>query len=162
MTLTQTRRFERHPERRTERVAIGSDRIGWLRDPNNQPLPQAQSQRTAQELIAIEHRLAEAQTRYVAARRDWLDIARRKDEPWTDAVRAAPAKAELQAAEAIRNSAIAKIDELRRLLHAQRRAELMGMPVPTAPIESNAAGHAARSGGSASGSWLDRILGRAG
>jgi hypothetical protein len=121
--MIETTRTIRHVKPRVALARRGNDRIAALGDNEQQPMEQTPSQRTANELISAERALTEAQNRYLTARRAWTDAIRRDDEATTNGATAA--QAELNAAEAVRDYAIGRIDELRRRLQEERRREAM-------------------------------------
>ena len=123
MIEAQSTRTVRHVKPRVALARRGNDRIAALGDTEQAPMEQTPSQRTAIELISAERALTEAQNRYLTARRTWTDALRRDDEANADAVTAA--QAELNAAEAMRDYAIGRIDELRLRLQVERRREAL-------------------------------------
>lgn len=159
-TRTQARRLSRHPMQRGARLLVGNERIGWLGDPDRQHARLEQSQRIAHELIAAEHALAEAQSRYLAARR-YLSHGTEPEGPsFIDAPHEEGVRREVKAAEAARDLAVRRIEQLRSRLHALRRAELTDVTASSAnpsPIEVQP--DAER--GSAASSWTDRLFRRA-
>lgn len=123
MIEAESTRTIRHVKPRVAFARRGNDRIAALGDAEQQPMDQTPSQRTANELISAERALTEAQNRYLTARRTWTDAIRRGDEATADAVTAA--QTEVNAAEAMRDYAIGRIDELRRRLQDERRREAL-------------------------------------
>jgi hypothetical protein len=152
-------RTVRHVKQRVAPARRGNDRIAALGGAEQQPMEQTPSQRTANELISAERALTEAQNRYLTARRAWTDAIRRDDEASTDGVTAA--QAELNAAEATRDYAIGRIDELRLRLQAERRREALVQTVVGQQVAHDEARRRIDDAGRGT-SFIGRLLRRAG
>jgi hypothetical protein len=127
--------------RLTERKPATTDRVNSLGDPDRLAavsVGTTPSQRTANDLIAAERALAEAQSRYLGARRAWTDAVRHSAADKASASRAAAAQTELDAADAARSLALRRIDELRQQLHDQRHRELLVAAIATQEVAHNA------------------------
>ena len=99
-------------------------------DGASQASPMTLGQRIANDLIAAEGSLAEAEDRYIGAKHGWaeLEMRRRGRGDGTEAD-VAKAQAALTAADEARREAAEKIDELRQRLYQQRRREILAEAV---------------------------------
>jgi hypothetical protein len=98
-------------------------------------------QRIANELIAAEAALTEAENRYIGAKHGWADEMRRRGHGDGTEADVAHAQAALTAADEARRVAGEKIEELRLRLHNQRRREILAEAVSGQFIAHEAAQH---------------------
>lgn len=113
----------------TDKVAA----VKVARAAGGQGAPQASQmtlgQRIANELIAAEAALTEAENRYVGAKHGWADEMRRRGQGDGTEADVAHAQAALTAADEARRVAGEKIEELRQRLYHQRRREILAEAV---------------------------------
>jgi hypothetical protein len=103
----------------------GNRRISRLGDLERYDGDHTPSQKTANELIAAERALAEAQDNYLAAKRAWTDSIKGRPDAFGHVPDPTKTQVAYEAAEAIRDGAGTRIEQLRLQLHEQRRRELL-------------------------------------
>jgi hypothetical protein len=123
------------------RAAGGPGRLASLGDGAGQAAPMMLGQRIANDLIAAERALAEAENRYIGAKHGWADEMRRRGHGDGTEADVAHAQAALTAADEARRVAGEKIEELRLRLHNQRRREILAEAVSGQFIAHEAAQH---------------------
>ena len=114
------------------RAARGSGGPGRMASPAegaSQASPMTLGQRIANDLIAAEGALTEAEDRYIGAKHGWADEMRRRGRGDGTEADVAKAQAALTAADEARREAAEKIDELRQRLYQQRRREILAEAV---------------------------------
>jgi hypothetical protein len=125
------------------RAAGGPGRLAGPGDGggNGQAAPMMLGQRIANDLIAAERALAEAENRYIGAKHGWADEMRRRGHGDGTEADVANAQAALTAADEARRVASEKIEELRLRLHSQRRREILAEAVSGQFVAHEAAQH---------------------
>ena len=124
------------------RAAGGPGRLASLGDgAAGQATQMTLGQRIANELIAAEAALTEAENRYIGAKHGWADEMRRRGHGDGTEADVANAQAALTAADEARREAAEKIEELRLRLHNQRRREILAEAVTGQFIAHEAAQH---------------------
>ena len=108
---------------------------------NGQATQMTLGQRIANELIAAEAALTEAENRYIGAKHGWADEMRRRGHGDGTEADVAHAQAALTAADEARRVAGERIEELRLRLHNQRRREILAEAVSGQFIAHEAAQH---------------------
>ena len=125
----------------TDKVAA----VKVARAAGGQGAPQASQmtlgQRIANELIAAEAALTEAENRYIGAKHGWADEMRRRGHGEGTEADVAHAQAALTAADEARRMAGEKIEELRQRLYHQRRREILAEAVSGQFVAHEAAQH---------------------
>ena len=112
------------------RAAGGPSRLASLGDgAAGQATQMTLGQRIANDLIAAESALTEAENRYIGAKHGWADEMRRRGHGDGTEADVAKAQAALTAADEARREAAEKIEELRLRLHNQRRREILAEAV---------------------------------
>lgn len=124
------------------RAAGGPGRLASLGDgAAGQATQMTLGQRIANELIAAEAALTEAENRYIGAKHGWADEMRRRGHGDGSEADVAHAQAALTAADEARRVAGEKIEELRLRLHNQRRREILAEAVSGQFVAHEAAQH---------------------
>jgi len=126
----------------TDKVAAAPGRKASLGDgAAGQATQMTLGQRIANELIAAEAALTEAENRYIGAKHGWADEMRRRGHGDGTEADVAHAQAALTAADEARRVAAEKIEELRLRLHNQRRREILAEAVSGQFVAHEAAQH---------------------
>jgi hypothetical protein len=108
------------------RSAGGPGRLG---DGASQAAPMTLGQRIANDLMAAEQALADAENRYIGAKHGWAEEMRRRGHGEGTEADVANAQAALTAADEARHQVGDRIDGLRLRLYHQRRREILAEAV---------------------------------
>jgi hypothetical protein len=125
----------------TDKVAAVPSRMASLGEGTPQASQMTLGQRIANELIAAEAALTEAENRYIGAKHGWADEMRRRGHGDGTEADVAHAQAALTAADEARRMAGEKIEELRQRLYHQRRREILAEAVSGQFVAHEAAQH---------------------